>query len=403
MIKDYFALALKNLSKRKMRSWLTMLGIFISIATIFVLISLSVGLQGAVEEQFKSLGSDKFFIMPKGQFGPPGTSTPAPLTIKDFEIVEKVAGVNQATYFAMGNGEIIFKGEKKYFMVGGLPLERAQLFEEVGSYGAEDGRLLKEGDIGKVELGYDFGYGKLFSKQIRAGDRITINGKEFVVEGIMTKVGNPSDDSNIIISYEDAEELFNLNGRVDVIYAQVSEGEDVKTVADRTEKRLLNYRGLTKKTIDFSISTPEELLNSFKAILNILTVFLLGVAAISLLVGAIGITNTMYTSVLERTREIGIMKAIGAKNSDIMSIFLIESGLLGLVGGIIGVLLGYGLSKVVELIAAQSLGTDLLRAASPMYLIVGCLAFGFLVGAISGTLPAMRASKTNVVDALRYE
>ena len=122
-----------------------------------------------------------------------------------------------------------------------------------------------------------------------------------------------------------------------------------------------------------------------------------------MLVGAIGISNTMYTSVIERTKEIGIMKAIGAKNSDILWIFLIESGLLGLVGSIIGVLLGIFLSKTIEFIAVNNLNTTLLQTASPSWLIFGCLGFGFLIGAISGTLPAIQASKTNVVDALRYE
>jgi len=111
----------------------------------------------------------------------------------------------------------------------------------------------------------------------------------------------------------------------------------------------------------------------------------------------------MYTSVVERTKEIGVMKAIGAKNKDIMIIFLIESGLLGLVGAAIGVLLGFGISKTIEYIAVNSLNTTLLQAAAPAYLVVGCLVFGFLIGAISGTFPAWQASKTNVVDALRYE
>ena len=111
----------------------------------------------------------------------------------------------------------------------------------------------------------------------------------------------------------------------------------------------------------------------------------------------------MYTSVLERTKEIGVMKAIGARNRDVLFIFLIESGLLGLVGGIIGVILGIGAVKSIEYIAFQQLGTKLLQAAIPIWLIVVCLLFAFLIGSISGSLPAWQASKTNVVDALRYE
>jgi putative ABC transport system permease protein len=138
-------------------------------------------------------------------------------------------------------------------------------------------------------------------------------------------------------------------------------------------------------------------------VLNMVQVFLIGIAAISLIVGGIGIMNTMYTSVLERTKEIGTMKAVGAKNSDILFIFLSESGLLGLIGGIMGVVLGLGISKTVEIIAVTSLNTTLLKAAVPGYLVIGCLSFAFLIGALSGTIPALTASKLKPADALRYE
>ena len=123
---------------------------------------------------------------------------------------------------------------------------------------------------------------------------------------------------------------------------------------------------------------------------------------IAIIVGGIGIMNTMYTSVLQRTRDIGIMKAIGAKNSDILLIFLIESGILGLVGGAIGILIGVALSKLVEFASFQS-GITLFQAYFPWYLIAGALAFSFIVGVLSGILPARQASKLKPVDALRYE
>ena len=403
MIKDYFILALRNLTKRKVRSWLTMLGIFISIATIFVLISLSVGLQGAVQEQFRLLGTDKFFIMPSGQAGSPGSGGAAELTIGDTNIVEKINGVKQLTYATVGSGEIKYSDQTKYFMVVGLPLDKIDLYTETGSIKADEGKLLTKGDVGKVMIGSDFKYRGIFKKPILAGDTITINGQEFKVKGIVAPIGNPSDDRNIIMSFSDFQTLFKSGDRVDEIVVQIEEGENIDDVANKTAKKLRTFRGVTEKTQDFLILTPEELLSSFGTILNILTAFLSGIAGISLLVGAIGITNTMYTSVLERTREIGIMKAIGAKNKDILLIFLIEAGLLGLVGGVIGVLLGIGLSKIVEAIAISYLGTNLLRAAIPVYLVVGCLTFAFLVGAIAGTWPAWRASKINTVDALRYE
>ena len=154
---------------------------------------------------------------------------------------------------------------------------------------------------------------------------------------------------------------------------------------------------------DFSILTPEEILQSFGNILDILTGFLLGIAGISLLVGGINVANTMYTSVLERTKEIGIMKSIGARNESVLTLFVVEAGILGLVGGLIGIFLGILISKSVEIYVDKFLGFGLLKAAFPTYLVVGCLGFAFVVGIFSGIWPAMQAVKVKPVEALRYE
>ena len=402
---DYFKLAAKNLRKRKLRSWLTVLGIVISVAIIFILISLSVGLRNAIDEQFKSLGSDKFFIMPKGQAGAPGSGGAVELTVEDVKAVEKVRGVKAVSYAVAGNARVDFEKQTRYFMIAGIPMDQdaRAVYVESTSLKIDEGRMLDFGDSGKIMIGYDYKYNGVFDKPVHTGDTLLINGKDFRVVGIMARIGNPSDDRNIIMGLDDFKELFNSGDRVDQIVVQVSAGENISEVAERTKDKLIRFRGVTEKTQDFSITTPEELLASFDIILNIITGFLVGVAAISLLVGSIGIANTMYTSVLERTKEIGTMKAIGAKNSDILLIFLIESGLIGLAGGLIGLVLGYGAAKTVEYIAVNQLNTTLLQAASPLWLVFGCLAFGFLTGAVSGTLPALRASKLRPVDALRYE
>jgi len=404
MIKDYFILAQRNLRKRKLRTWLTMMGIFIAIATIFMLVSLSLGLQGAVEEQFKILGTDKLFIIPAtGFLGPPGSVGGVILTEDDVDTVKKVRGVADYSYATIGNAEVEFGGETKFFMVIGLPVENIDVFTESGAWGAEDGFDLEDGDSGKVVLGNLFKTGNIFKKPVEVGNRLTINNEKFKVKGIVTPIGNPEDDSAILMPLEDVRRLFEIPERVDQIIVKVDDGADVFEVAERIEKELRKDRGVTEDTQDFNIFTPESLFESFQIILNIITIFLAGVAGISLLVGGIGIANTMYTSVIERTNEIGVMKAIGAKNSDIFSIFLIESGLLGLVGAGVGVVLGLAISKTIEYIATTSLNTTLLQAAVPTYLVVGLLAFGFVIGAVSGTIPALQASKTNVVDALRYE
>jgi putative ABC transport system permease protein len=404
MLSDNFNLAIKNLKKRKLRAWLTMLGIFISIATIFMLISLSLGLQNAVIESFEELGSDKFFVQPStGFLGPPGTVGGVTLTEDDVNVVAKVRGIKEYSYFVAANAKVEFGKKTRYMMVWGIDPEHMEVYSEIGSFNVGEGRDLAPGDKNSAVLGNLHKTGGMWDKAVRAGNKITVNGRDFKVRGVLDLIGNPDDDRMLMMDIETFREVFEVPKRVDVIMLQIEEGEEIQVVADLVEKKLRKYRGLTEDNQDFSISTPDELIEGFLNILNIITYFLAGVAMISLLVGAIGIANTMYTSVLERTKEIGVMKAIGAKNSDVLWIFLFESGLLGLVGSAIGVLLGYGVSKGMEYIAITQLQTTLLQAAAPWWLIVGCLGFGFLIGAISGTLPAMQASKTNVVDALRYE
>ncbi len=404
MIKDFFILTLRNLRKRKARSLLTMLGIFIAIATIFTLISLSLGLESAVEAQFQKLGADKFFIIPKSaNLGQPGALGGETFTEEHVRVVEKGRGVKRVTYFTLESAKVEYKDTTRYFTVIGLPPDRLDLFLESLSFTLDEGRMIKDGETFAVTLGSRFKYDDLYPEAIRAGDTILINDLSFKVRGIASPIGNPQDDSNIFIPLDTLREVFQVPNRIDEMVVQVEEGTDVRLVAEGVEKDLRKYKDQTEKTQDFFITTPEEILNSFKAILNIITYFLAGVAAISLLVGGIGIANTMYTSVLERTKEIGVMKAIGAKNSDILTIFLIESGLLGLIGATIGVLLGYGASKTIELVVTTLYDTTLLQVSAPGYLIFGCLLFGFLIGAISGILPAYQASKTNVVQALRFE
>ena len=161
------------------------------------------------------------------------------------------------------------------------------------------------------------------------------------------------------------------------------------------------FRNVKKDEEDFDVQTPEQLLGSFGDIVNIVQSVLIGIAAISLLVGGIGIANTMYTAVVERTKEIGIMKSVGAQNKDILLIFIIESGLLGAIGGLIGVVLGFGLSYGVEVISKNFIGTNLIEAYFSYTLFFGALLFSFFIGAIFGVMPARQAALMQPVDALR--
>jgi putative ABC transport system permease protein len=402
-MKDFTIIAWRNVKKRRLRSFLTLIGIIIAIATIFTLISVSIGLNAAVEEQFRQLGTDKFFIQPKGALQSGGSTEAIKLTEDDLDTISRVSGVKATNYWVFEPGEFEYRNEKRFVNIVGLNLENFEIWTETATYEITQGRFIEEGDGFRVMVGSQYANGKYLTKDVQLNDNIEVNGFQFKVVGILKSVGNSQDDRLIYMPEEQFREVFNISDRIDSITAQIELGEDINQVADRVEKKLRNHRDVDEKTQDFTILTPEELLATFGDILNILTVFLLGIAAISMFVGGIGIANTMFTSVLERTKEIGVMKAIGARNSDILTIFLIEAGILGIVGGAIGVILGIGIVNFIVYIAVNIIETNLLQVATPSYLIIGSIAFSFLAGAISGIWPAWQATKIRPVEALRYE
>ncbi len=403
-MKDYFFLAFTNLKRRKLRSWLTMVGIFIGIAAVVALISLGQGLQNAIEEQFEQLGSDKIIIQPRGM-GPPGSAAGSSLilTSKDLKVIENVRGVERVSGYLIKQGQAKFKDEMGIGFATGITAEDFEILMEMSGLDILDGRKLQEGDKFKVVVGYNHIYEDAWEKSLRIGSTIEIEGYDFKVIGVMSKVGNPIDDSLLYVSKDVLKEILNIEDEESQIVAKTATGFDPIKVAETIERKLRKSRGEKEGQETFTVQTSEQLLESFSNIFGIVQAVLVGIAAISLLVGGIGIMNTMYTSVLERTKEIGTMKAVGAKNSDILFIFLFESGLLGLVGGAIGIGIGMGLGKGAEYIASTALGTDLLQAAFPWYLIVGALLFSFLIGTLSGVFPAMQAARLKPAEALRHE
>jgi len=221
--------------------------------------------------------------------------------------------------------------------------------------------------------------------------------------GILKSVGNRMDDSSVYAPMEAVRDLFNEPELVSMILVQTSPGAEPADVAKVIEKKMRDRRHEKEGEEDFSVSTSEQLMATFSLVFGAVQAVVIGIAAISLLVGGIGIMNTMYTSVMERTREIGIMKAIGARNNDILQIFLIESGILGLIGGLVGITIGASIAKIAEIVAAEALGSNILKASFTPELIIGALLFSFLIGAASGVMPARQASLMKPVDALRYE
>ena len=403
MIKDYFLLALGNLRHRGLRSWLTMLGIFIGIAAVVSLISLGSGLQEAVTGQFSTLSVDILTLQNANTgFGPPGSTVIKKLNEHDIKTVEEVNGVKLVVPRLIRVTSLEYNKVKTFEFLASIPEDSEQrdlVYNEL-KVDAEEGRLLESGDKGKVILGNSFTEDR-FGKEIRIGSILKINGEEFEVAGILEPAGSFTINRAILMMEDDMKNLLNIDDEIDLIVIKVDNKDRVVEIAEDIKRKIRDDRNLKEGEEDFSVQTPKQSLEGINTILSIINYIVIGIAALSLIVGGVGIMNTMYTSVLERTKEIGVMKAIGGKNKDILMIFLIESGLLGLVGGIIGALIGMGLAIGVSSAAGQFLGGIDLKIVLSWPLIISAILFSFLVGVCSGIFPALQASRLKPVEALR--
>jgi len=392
MILDLFQLTWSSFTSKKLRSWLTIIGVIIGIAAIVSLFTLSQGLQNSVTEQFKKLGISSIRVVPGSLRGPPGGANRLSFDFKDD--IESVNSVEYVDSIIIGNVKIEYNKETLYL--------RAQSFDvDIGEKGFADtdinpaeGRLFQKGDKNVVLLGW--GVAKdAFDKEIFAKNTVVIDGKKMKVVGILEKTGGEIDNT-ITMPLETAQEVFNVYDAVNVFLVKIKDGVNVEESASQIERRL--ERVLDES--EFTVFTPEQLLSQINDILGIIQVVLVAIAAVSLVVGGIGIMNSMFTSVLERTKEIGVMKAIGAKNGNVLLIFLIEAGVIGLVGGVIGAVIGSLLAKVIGVIASSYVTLVIII---DYRVIIFALFFAFIVGVISGMIPAIRAAKLQPVDALRYE
>lgn len=401
-ILEAFRIALHHVLSRKLRSWLTLIGIFAGIAAVVALISLGQGMTDAINDQFAGLGISTITIQGAGvSYGPPGTTAFGKLTDSDVSLIKKINGIDYVIPRYIE--QAIFKKHDLdiYGYVASFPdtIAEQQILITNLNLELEDGSFFESGSKNKILLGHNIAYNDDYT--FRVGEKLIINSQEFQVSGILKKKGNFMVDAAALISTSALEEVFEIENDYDLIVAIAHENENISEMQQTIERVMRKDRNQKIGDEDFKISTAQETINTLNNILLTVQILLVGIAAISLVVGGIGIANTMYTAVLERRKEIGIMKAIGATNNDILILFLFESGILGLVGGILGLLLGIFISKSVEFVAAQYFGESILKASVPLLLVIGSLLFAFLVGAISGTLPARSASKMKIVDTFR--
>ena len=392
--------SLRNLNHKRGRSFLTVFSIMVGIATIFIFISFGYGLYNYTESFTTSSSADKLLIMAKGS-GAPGMDDTFKLTDDDLDVIRGASGVYEASglYYTVVKAEK--KRQSKYVFITSYD-PKEPLIMDIFGVEIEKGRMLQQGDTKVAVVGYNYLIeDKIFEKALDVNDVIDVNGEKIRIIGFLESIGNPQDDSQIYVTNDYFLELFPDEDSYAQIVARV-DLDNIKKVIENVEKALRKHRGFDKGKEDFYVQSFEDMIESFSGALNIIVGFVILIALISVLVSAINTANTMITSVLERYKEIGILKAIGARNSEIFKIFLFESSFLGFVAGALGVLLGW----IITLIASSildSLGWGFLSPYYSFTIFLGCIVFATLTGAISGAIPAIRASRINPVDALRYE
>lgn len=391
---EYVRLSLRNLGYQKARAFLTLLGVVIGITAVVSMVSIGTGMRVALEEEFKVLGTDKIVIQPQQLLG--GATTKG-LREGDSDALERVIGVNFVSPMYNVVTNIEFKGEEKTVTLWGLSPEKAErTFAGTSGYSLFQGRWLRKGDRGKVAIGFGI-HDDFFDRKVNVGNNLLIKGKRFEVIGVFRKTGDRDSDYTIYADIDQVRELFGKVDDVTVIVVRVKEGYDVEQVGTRIEDLLEKRRDED----DFTVLTPAQLAEQVGQAYKIVQIVFGGIAAISLLVGGIGIANTMIMNVLERTQEVGIMKAVGASNSQVMKAFLFESGVIGIVGGSIGVVFGFLISKGINTASSRYLGEGVLTTYVSPQMAAFAVAFSFVMGVISGLYPAYRASKMDPVVALR--
>lgn len=397
MILDIIETGLKSLFRQHIRSFLTLLGVIIGIATIVCLLSMGQGLTMSVQEQFEKMGTNSVYVMGMNPMSQSSTSTE--LSEKDVEFIESINGVDYATPFYFTAATMQVSNEKITISVLSADPKKISFLEDSGQFEIKEGTTSQENDSAGIIISEKMAKDS-FSKPLSLRKKVLINGLEFKIVGILKQsqqfVGDVNPENMVMMSPDGFDRLVENKSPLQIVVMTTSKEEN-----DAVADEMTDYFEEKYGERAVYIYTSEQLLEQINQIYSLITVFLVGISIIALIVGGVGIMNAMVTSVIEKTKEIGIMKALGASNFIILSIFIVEAALIGLVGGAIGTIIGYGLSQIIAFAGTQS-GFVIVGVVNLEITLIG-LGFSTIVGMISGFLPARRAANMDPVEALRYE
>jgi len=400
MIANFFRLVFRGLRYRSLRSWLTVLGIVIGIMLVVVILAIGNGVQHVIQGQLQMFGSDLVIIYPGKENSPLiGFIAGQKFREQDLTALEKIDGVGFVLATNQGVATVEYRGEKQSTMLHAENWKHyIEILEKSQGIRLKQGRYPTGDDVDEVVVGSKF-MSSLFRTPVHIGDEITVKSKHFKVVGFFSDQGEASHNSAIFLSLNQFNILNNSRGASTAI-VKVRTGYDLKTVAQEIKFQL----GKQDVVRDFAVITPDKINQIVGNVLSVIELMLMIIALVSLLVGGVGIMNTMYTSVLERTKQIGVMKAIGATDEAVLTLFLIEAGMIGIVGGLLGILLGLLSAYGIGAIAASQGVRGLFDIASVDYFgLFALIVFTFIVGVVAGYFPARAGAKLEPAEALRYE
>ncbi|MBC6000849.1 MULTISPECIES: ABC transporter permease [Veillonella] len=403
MYKESFLMAWASLIANKLRSLLTMLGIIIGVAAVIALVSIGNGVKQDIEDSISSLGSNLLVVLPGAPRTPGARSSQGSmksLKISDYEAIAKLEGVKAASPMTNGSYVVIYQNKNWTTSVAGVNAN----FQDVNNWTMTSGRFFSDKNVQNRERVAVVGQTvvkNLFADEDPVGKEIRVKNIPFRVIGVLKSKGNGTmgndQDDTVLIPYTTSMERVEGIDYLRRVYVVAKDDEGIDRLQADIEN-LLRVRHNIKDTNldDFNIQNMKSIMETVAQTTGTFTLFLGAVAAISLVVGGIGIMNIMLVSVTERTREIGIRKALGATYSVIVTQFLIEAVVISLMGGIIGIILGIGSSKLIGMASGMSTVISIPTIGMSF-------AFSMAIGLIFGIYPARKAAKLNPIDALHYE